>query len=155
MNTLLEIQKLATAVVKYDSKAVGEVIDHYNAEGVYVRSMRLPAQRVILSHVHRYSCVSIMMQGEMILYSDDKTSRRVKGPSIFESKAGIRRAAYTITPIWFVTAHGTGHIPNWVTPNKQMEDEMIKRMISCLTQEEYQEFLETRSQYGQIQDLRT
>jgi hypothetical protein len=96
-----------------------------------------------------------MLQGEMILFNDDKTQKRLKAPLIFESKAGIRRAAYTISPIWFATAHGTGHIPNWVAVTKDIEDEIIKRMISCVTQEEYLEFLEARSRYGQIQNLRT
>src|SRR6478752_9095461 len=97
MNELILYKRCIGDITSYDPKAVGEVIDHYNGEGVYVRSMKLPQQRFILSNVHKYSCISFMMQGELIMFGDDKSEKRIKGPHIFESKAGIRRAAYTIT----------------------------------------------------------
>jgi hypothetical protein len=130
-------------------------MDHYNAENVYLRVMGLPANRLILSYIHKFSCISILLEGEIIIFHEDKSKKRLKAPYVFESKAGLRRAIYSITPIKFATAHGTGHIPNWVAVTKGMDDDIIKSMFACATQEEYVTFLETRSQYGQIQDLRT
>lgn len=139
--------------IDYDSKAVGEVIENFEAEGVYVRSMKLPAQRFIVGNVHLYSTVHLVLAGEIILFNSDKSTVRVKAPAIFECKAGLRRAGYTLKPLWYATAHGTGHIPDWVPINHQTNDKVLKRMISCLTREEYNQFLEARSQNGQIQDF--
>ena len=155
MNGLINLEEVASRRQSYDPKEVGEVIENYTAEGVYLRLMKIGPGKLAISHVHKYSCVSIMLEGELILLKDDKTNKRIKAPFVFESEGGIRRAIYTLTKVQFATAHGTGHIPDWVAPTKDTKDEMIKRLISCVTHEEYQKFLETRSQYGQIQDLRS
>lgn len=76
---------------------------HFFAEGVYVRQMFIPAGVALVGHIHRFSCVNIVL-GEIEIATEEG-NKRIVGPITFESAAGIKRAGYAIRDTLWTTIH--------------------------------------------------
>ncbi len=80
--------------------------NHYFGEGVYARSLLIPAGSVVIGHIHKQDRVCIIAQGECT-FVDEWQKKRVKAPYIGEFKAGSKTAVYAHTDTLWVACLGT------------------------------------------------
>ena len=82
-----------------------ETIHHF-APGVYARELRVPAGSVITGAVHRTEHLNICAVGHLtVVNGDDK--RDIRGPYIFTSPPGTKRAAVVHEDTVWITIHAT------------------------------------------------
>jgi hypothetical protein len=62
-------------------------VDHHFTDGVYMRSMFIPAGVALVGHIHRHPCISIVQYGEIVV-ATEHGAKRIVGPATFESPAG-------------------------------------------------------------------
>jgi len=79
-------------------------VDHHFTDGVYMRSMFIPAGVALVGHIHRHPCISIVQYGE-ILVATEHGAKRIVGPATFESPAGTKRAGFALKDTLFTTIH--------------------------------------------------
>lgn len=83
----------------------GEVL-HHHSEGVYGRELRVKAGSVIVGHIHKFTNMNVLLEGEMSVLTES-------GPVLFKagevivSPPGTKRAAYAHTDCRWLTIHGT------------------------------------------------
>jgi hypothetical protein len=65
-------------------------ITHEFIDGVYARSMFIPAGTVLTGAVHKKDCFMIIRYGDLTVYTDEGMKRCVTG-DLIPSKAGIKR----------------------------------------------------------------
>ena len=126
---------------------------HFLANGVYVREISMPAGTVVVGWIHKHDHVAAMLTGDISIY-DETGLQRMKGPTTFISKAGIKRAIYVHEDTIFTTVHGVGHCdPEQIERFKLAiaaaldgEDVVeLKCEVACETVEEYEGFMITQS----------
>jgi hypothetical protein len=71
-------------------------ITHEFVDGVYARSMFIPAGTVLTGAVHAHDCFSVIRFGELMIYTEAGMAKVGTG-DLLPSKAGIKRAGYAIT----------------------------------------------------------
>ena len=79
-------------------------VTQYFSHGVYLRQINIPAGTIMTGKIHRHRCMSIVLSGEMDVVTD-QGYRRVVGPCVFESPAGVKRAGVCVTDCIWLTAH--------------------------------------------------
>lgn len=67
-------------------------LKHYFADGIYVRSLTIPKGTRIIGKKHKYSCVNIMLSGDITVYADGDMER-FKDSYIGIAPAGTQKAA--------------------------------------------------------------
>jgi quercetin dioxygenase-like cupin family protein len=77
------------------------------AAGVTLIEWRFKAGSGLLSEVHTYDHLSILISGEGILETDG-TEKRLVGPCTLEMKAGVEHAFYAITDCVWDCIHAGG-----------------------------------------------
>lgn len=77
---------------------------HYFAEGMYVRSLPIPANMVIVGKIHRHQHVVALIKGTATI-NTDKGMETISAPHIWISEPGAKRALYTHTDCEFTTMH--------------------------------------------------
>lgn len=80
-------------------------VDHHFADGIYVRTMFIPAGVALVGHIHKHPCVSIVQAGGDIIVATEKGAMRLVGPCTLESPAGTKRAGYALKDTLFTTVH--------------------------------------------------
>lgn len=71
-------------------------LKHEFVDGVYARSMFIPAGTVLTGAVHSKDCFTVIRYGDLIIYTEDGM-KQVKAGDMIPSKAGIKRAGLAIT----------------------------------------------------------
>lgn len=79
-------------------------VDHHFADGVYMRSMFIPASVALVGHIHKHPCISIVQYGDIVVATDNGV-RRLVGPCTLESPAGTKRAGWALADTLFTTVH--------------------------------------------------
>lgn len=105
--------------------------DHYFGEGVYARSLLIPAGSVVIGHIHKQDRICIIAQGECT-FVDEWTKKTVKAPYIGEFKAGSKTAVYAHTDTLWVACLGT----------KSSDPDVIVEELLEDSHEKYQTYLE-------------
>ncbi len=103
--TMERIQALQAEVAKYPQLTLEP--EHFFAPGMYGRRLDIPAGSVVVGKVHRHDHLVMLMQGKAEIATPDGQRVTVKGPSVWVSKAGTKRAIYTHTDCAFFTTHAT------------------------------------------------
>lgn len=83
----------------------GEVVNHFS-HGVYGRELRIPAGSVIVGHIHKFENMNVMLEGDMIVVTEQGPQRVGPGFMIV-SPPGTKRVAYAVTDCRWLTIHGT------------------------------------------------
>ena len=79
---------------------------HHFAPGVYARELRVPAGSIITGQVHRTEHLNICAIGHLtVVNGEDK--RDIRGPYIFTSPPGTKRAAVVHEDTVWITIHAT------------------------------------------------
>jgi hypothetical protein len=102
---------------------------HYFADGVYLRSLFLPAGSLVTGKIHRTKHLTIICSGTVRVTTDDGM-QEITGPAVFVSEPGIKKAAYAVTDVTIMNAH-----PTESTDLKEIEHQFIAPSFEALEQE--------------------
>ena len=144
MNELTEQQPAASGLFNAHSQAFaleqairdelplldGEVL-HHHSYGVYGRELRVKAGSVIVGHIHKFTNMNVLLEGEMTIATDDGPMRVGPGFPVV-SPPGTKRAAYAHTDCRWLTVHGT----------HETDLAMIEQQFIVHTDQEYLTFCE-------------
>lgn len=162
---------LRTAVYSYEEKLkeaieLGEIEDaldqcpvtHHFAEyledydaGVYAREMFIPKGITVVGKIHKYSHLSFLLKGKLIVVSEHTDRITMEAPHTFESPAGAKRAFYAVEDSILTNVHITRK------PKEDdldaIEQEVIAKSYTELGMEEpdprlFKEELETIAWHG-------
>lgn len=93
--------------------------NHYQIEGVYVRSLFIPAGTLLTGKIHNKESIGILAQGT-IRIANGADSFIVSAPYITIDQPGIKRLGYAETDCTFITVHRTD-----ATNISDIEDELV------------------------------
>ena len=80
-------------------------IEHEFSDGIYMRTMFIPAATVLTGAVHRFDCLNVVV-GDISVVTEFG-SRRITAalPRRFSSPAGTKRAGYAHADTYWTTVH--------------------------------------------------
>jgi quercetin dioxygenase-like cupin family protein len=108
----------------------GEVVNHFS-HGVYGRELRVPAGSVVVGHIHKHENMNVLLEGEMVVDTEDGPKR--VGPGfLIVSPPGTKRSACAITDCRWLTIHGT----------HETDLDKIEQQFIVKTEQEYLAFCE-------------
>lgn len=105
-----KISKLEDAMIAHEgldaalAGATAMPVDHKFADGVYVRTIFMPAGTLVVSRVHLRECVNLIMEGTVLLLTVDGPVR-LTGPKVFISGPGVKKVLYIETDTTWSTTH--------------------------------------------------
>ena len=105
-------------------------VEHYQIDGVYVRSMFIPAGTILTGKIHNFENIAILAQGT-IRVSNGTDAYVLTAPHIMVDKPGVKRIGYAETDVTFITVHKTA--------NTEIDD--IEKELVSDTFEEYEQQL--------------
>lgn len=79
-------------------------IDHLFCNGIYARTMHIPAGTVLTGAVHRDECIFLVRKGDLIV-STDNGPKTLKAGDMYVSKAGTKRAGMALTDVEVTNFH--------------------------------------------------
>jgi mannose-6-phosphate isomerase-like protein (cupin superfamily) len=85
-----------------------EAISHHFSDGVYAKQMLLKTGHIALTHQHKYSHLSILAQGEVLVECDGDITHYT-APACVEIKAGTNHQIEALKDsVWFCVHHIDG-----------------------------------------------
>lgn len=81
------------------------VINHFS-HGVYGREIFIPAGTVLTGHIHKFTNMNVLLQGDMSVLTANGIER-VGAGFVVVSEPGTKRVAYAHTDCRWLTVHGT------------------------------------------------
>lgn len=84
---------------------MGQIIHHF-ADHLYAKETIIPAGEHLLQHVHKFSHLSVLAKGKVII-TTDKGQQTVEGPTCLEIKAGINHGVKALTDTVWYCIHAT------------------------------------------------
>ena len=103
--------------------------------GLYTRSVIIPPNMYVLSHLHNTEHQFIMSTGEIIIYTENDGMIYIKAPYIGKTSSNTRRLAKTLTEVTWTSLHATN-----IHPNSESEDD-IRIAIERVESELYTKFM--------------
>jgi hypothetical protein len=82
-------------------------LKHHFAPGVYVREIAMPAETIIIGHIHKTEHLNILIQGACYIVHEDNTREELRAPMTFVSKAGVQKVLYITENMIWQTVHVT------------------------------------------------
>jgi hypothetical protein len=107
--------------------------NHYFGKDVYVKELLFKKGTVATGMVQKVEHVSILISGEMTLWTPEKGLHRVVGPSITEVKPGMKRAGYAHTDVLWACAYGVRDAESYCASE-------LLEMLTFRYYAEYEEF---------------
>jgi hypothetical protein len=105
-------------------------IEHYQIDGVYARSMFIPAGTLLTGKIHNFESIAILAKGR-IRITNGIDSYIISEGHIMVDKPGVKRLGYAETDVIFITVHRTDNT----------EIEAIEKELVSATFEEYEQQL--------------
>jgi|TARA_R110000796_G_C14245166_1_gene397795 hypothetical protein len=99
-----------------------EYLEEYDA-GVYAREMFIPKGVTLVGKIHKYSHLSFLLKGKVIVISEFTDRITIKAPYTFPSPAGSKRAFLALKDSILVNVHMTR------TPYEECLPEIEKEVI--------------------------
>lgn len=100
-SSIMEVQEQLAQMPQVETP-----VRHYFAHGMYAREMFIPAGTLLIGKIHRFENISVLSQGEIIVFTEEGT-QRVKAPYTVVSPPGTKRAGYAVTDVIWTTFHPT------------------------------------------------
>jgi hypothetical protein len=125
MPAILALEKIILTL-----KQVECPISHYQIDGVYCRSMFIPAGTVITGAIHNKENISILAKGT-IRITNGTESKIISAPYIMVDKPGIKRLGVSETDVTFINI--------WRTDTTDLDE--IEKEIRSETFDEYEQKL--------------
>lgn len=98
--------------------AVMAPLDHYFADGQYLRDLKTPEDCFIVSKIHKYNHFFFLLSGSVTIMEEGGT-QRIEAPYWMMTKSGTRRFLYTHECCHFVTVHDTNKT-NYVDAEEEL-----------------------------------
>jgi hypothetical protein len=73
---------------------------------VYVREIVIPKGAYCIGRIHKYAHVSIMVSGELMMWTEFDGMIHLKGYNRVLAPPGIKRLGYVLEDVRWITAHG-------------------------------------------------
>jgi len=128
LGTMPEILRIEKEIEKMPQVTLP--VEHYQVDGVYVRSLFLPAGTLLTGKIHNFENIAILAQGT-IRVSNGTDAYVLTAPHIMVDKPGVKRIGYAETDVTFITVHKTA--------NTEIDD--IEKELVSDTFEEYEQQL--------------
>lgn len=109
---------------------------HVFSPGFYTRSIIVPPNTYLLSHVHKTEHQYIMSAGEIIIYTEDGGMMLYSGPYLGKTYAGTRRFALTLSKVTWTSIYATDIQPKNKTKKafsdavKSVEQELFENHLN-------------------------
>lgn len=103
---------------------------HHFAPGIYTRELFIPEGTILTGKIHRHEIMNVLVSGTLKVTTDEGI-QLLTGPLIFNSKAGTKKAAVTLTDVIWLNIH-----PTESTDLEEIEREFIAPSFDALEQEE-------------------
>ena len=97
--------------------------EHYQLDGVYVRSLFIPKGYLLTGKIHNHESIGILAQGTLRI-SNGTECKIVSAPYITVDQPGIKRLGYAETDCTFITVHRTDK-----KEIEDIEDELVSDSI--------------------------
>jgi quercetin dioxygenase-like cupin family protein len=101
------------------------VIKHFFSDGVYAKQMHLPKGHGAITHQHKYSHLSILAKGTVIVTCDGEQTTYT-APTCIEIKAGVNHGIYAIEDSDWFCVHATEE-----TDVEKVDEVLIKECLPC------------------------
>jgi hypothetical protein len=82
-------------------------LTHHFVEGVYVRTIQIPADTLAVGKIHRHAHPNFLMKGVVTVLTEDGGTEILKAPCSMISPAGTKRVLYTHMDCEWSTIHKT------------------------------------------------
>lgn len=108
-------------------------LKHLFAPGVYVREITMPRGEhgtLVIGHEHKTEHFNIVLTGKAIVLCGEEL-HYITAPSVFVSKAGVRKVLIILEDMRWVTVHPTDE-----TDLKKLEELLVVKTAAALSYEE-------------------
>lgn len=105
--TLQHIQAFESAIK--DFPQVDCPVDHAFADGLYRRTVTMPAGLVVTSKYHKTNHFAFIMRGVVDVWEPNGPKIRHVAPCMFITPAGTKRVLHVIEETEWATVHATEH----------------------------------------------
>ena len=102
-------------------------LQHSFIDGVYVRTIFIPAGTRIIGKIHKHSHANILSQGKVRVFTEGAGAEEIEGPRTMVSPAGCKRVVDALTDVVWTTVHATGE-----TDLDKIEDFVIAKTYDDL-----------------------
>ena len=106
-------------------------LKHSFSEGVYIREMLMKKNGVVIGKLHKYSHTWFLMQGELIVATDQGTNQYI-APCYVNAPAGAKRVIHAVQDSVFINIH-----PN---PENITDIEQLENMLTCKSYNAYEKY---------------
>lgn len=110
-------------------------LQHFYTPELYGRLIFMQAGLELTTKVHLTEHISIVLQGSILVYSEDGTAKHIVGPCMFITQPGTKRALKALTDTYWATVH----------PVSVSTPEEALAAIAVDTFQEYDHLLENKS----------
>lgn len=105
-----------------------EAVAHYFSDGLYAKEMTLAKGYMATSHVHKYSHLSILAQGDVYIRANGEVTYH-QAPKCIEIKAGVVHEIQALSDVVWYCVHHTDE-----KDINKMDEVLIKECEPCLGQ---------------------
>jgi hypothetical protein len=120
-----------------------EHVQHYFANGAYVREMIMPANTLVVGRIHKHETINVLLEGELTVIDEHGNKTDLKAPHVFVAPAGNQKAAYTKTPIKWLNCFSC----ETTDPDEALE------LLTCETMQEYNKYIDEQDVKKLASDL--
>ena len=93
------IVELAPRITENVGDFLGQM--HHFSDGLYAKQMLIPAGYVVFNHTHKYSHLSMLASGDVVVEVEG-VANEFSGPACIEIKAGLEHKIFARTDaVWF------------------------------------------------------
>ena len=148
--TTATIERSSAVVAEYDSvldnveegllrlPQVQCPLTHRFCEGVYMREIFMPANTIVIGHVHRRACLNVVMRGRASVLMAG-VMHEIIGPCVFESGAGVRKLLLIHEDTVWSNIHATS-----LTDVDEIENDIYIKSDTFLRHKEQEQFSDMR-----------
>ena len=79
---------------------------HHFSDGLYAKEMHIPRGYVVGTHAHKYSHLSVLSKGKVIVKTDE-SAKEFTAPACIEIKAGIHHMIEALEDATWFCIHAT------------------------------------------------
>lgn len=120
-------------------------LQHWFPKGMYARQIFLPKGSPLVSHVHKSEHLSVLMQGDITITSENGSTKRIQAPQVFVTYPGTKRAVYAHEDTLFMTVH--------ICEARTVEEAENELVVQAWTVEAYQAVLADLASAKQIEHV--
>ena len=107
-------------------------LDHVFVDGAYVRTIKIPADIIMTSKIHKVTHPYFVMSGEVDVMTENGM-QRIKAPYQGVTKAGTKRVLRTYTEVIWTTVHLN---PSNTRDLEKIEEQVIAKNFGELEKED-------------------